>query len=234
MVFRYADEIFLLGRELMDTLKGRSTDRPLRLVVGITDVLPKLIAYRLLEPALHLAEPVQVVCREGKLEHLLTELAMYGLDVVLSDTSSRPGSKIRVFNHLLGECGVSIFGTEPLAVAYQPDFPRSLNEAPFLFPTDNTALRRSLDHWCDTAGIRPRVVGEFEDSALLKVFGQLGMGIFAAPSVIEAEVQQQYGVQIIGRLESIQEHFYAISIERKLKHPAVIAIAESARQTLFS
>jgi len=233
ITYHYADEIFTLGRELIDTLQGRPADRPLRLTVGVADVLPKLIAYRLLEPALHLSTPVQVVCREGKLERLLMELALYELDVVLSDAPSGAHNKIRAFNHLLGECGISLFGTPELAMRYGPGFPDSLDGAPFLLPTDNTMLRRAFERWFSTKGIRPRIMGEFEDSALLSVFGQTSLGIFAAPAVLEAEVQQQYGVQVIGRLEEVRERFYAIAVERKLKHPAIIALSEAARQTLF-
>lgn len=233
VVFRYADEIFSLGRELRGAVKGRSPGRPVRFVVGVADVLPKLIAYRLLEPALHLAEPIRVVCREDKPERLLAELSVYGLDLVLADAPIAPTVKIRAFNHLLGECGVTIFGTAQVAAAYRHGFPRSLDGAPFLLPTDNTTLRRSLDQWFDAEGIRPLVVGEFEDSALLQVFGQTGAGLFAAPSVIEVEVRRQYGVQVIGRLEAVRERFYAISVERKLKHLAVVAISEAARQKLF-
>ena len=233
VVFRSADEIFALGRELTDTLKGRSPGRPVRFVVGVADVLPKLIAYRLLEPALKMAEPIRVVCREDKSERLLAALAVHELDLVLTDAPISPTVRIRGFNHLLGECGVTIFGAAQVAASYRRGFPRSLQGAPFLLPTDNTTLRRSLDQWFDTQGIRPSVVGEFDDSALLMAFGQTGAGLFAAPSVIEAEVRRQYGVQIIGRLEDVRERFYAISVERKLKHPAVIAISEAARQKLF-
>jgi len=233
VVFRYADEIFMLGRELIDTLKGRPTGRPLRLVVGVADVLPKLIAYRLLAPALQLSTPVQVICREGKLERLLAELALYELDIVLSDAPSGTLNAIRAFNHVLGECGVSLFGTPALAAIYGPGFPDSLDGAPFLLPTDNTMLRRAFEQWFNSTGIRPRIMGEFEDSALLTVFGQTSLGIFPAPTVIEAEVQQQYSVEVIGRLEDVRERFYAIALERKLKHPAIIALSEAARQTLF-
>lgn len=233
VVFRYADEIFALGRELTGTLKGRSPGRPVRFVVGVVDVLPKLIAYRLLEPALKTAEPIRVVCREDKPDRLLAALAVHELDVVLAEAPIGPTVRIRAFNHLLGECAVTVFGTAPVAATYRRGFPQSLTGAPFLLPTDNTILRRSLDQWFDAEGIHPLVVGEFEDSALLKTFGQTGAGLFVAPSVIEAEVRRQYGVQIIGRVETVREHFYAISVERKLKHPAVLAIAEAARQKLF-
>jgi LysR family transcriptional activator of nhaA len=232
-VFRYAQDIFTLGKELTDTLAGRPTGRPMRLVVGIADVLPKLITYRLLEPALRLPESVQIICREDKSDRLLAELSVHGLDLVLSDTPIPPSIKVRAFNHLLGECGVSILAAPPLARTLRVGFPASLEGAPFLLPTENTTLRRSLDQWFEAEGRRPAIRAEFEDSALLKVFGQAGVGAFAVPSVIEREVRRQYGVQLIGRIDAVREHFYAISIERKLKHPAVLAISHAARQQLF-
>jgi LysR family transcriptional activator of nhaA len=237
VVFRYAEEIFALGRELTDTLKGRASSRaqgrPVRFLVGIADVVPKLIAYRVLEPALRLAEPVHIVCTEDKSERLLAELAVHELDLVLTDAPISPSIKIKAYNHLLGECGVTIFASAKSSTGYKRKFPHSLDGAPFLLPTDNTSSRRLLDQWFDSQGIRPSIVGEFEDSALLKVFGQTGMGLFAAPSVIEEGVKTQYGVQAIGRIDAVRERFYAISVERKLKHPAVVAISEAARQELF-
>lgn len=238
VVFRYAEEIFSLGRELTDTLKGRSStrsrNRPVRFLVGIADVLPKLVAYRVLEPALRLTEQVYIICKEGKTERLLAELAVHELDLVLTDAPMNPNIKVKAYNHLLGECGVTIFATPKTAALYKRKFPQSLDGAPFLLPTENTSLRRALDQWFEAQGLKPVAVGEFEDSALLKVFGQTGVGLFAAPSAIEEEIQKQYGVQIVGRLDSIREHFYAISVERKLKHPAVVAISEVARQELFA
>jgi len=233
MVYRHADGIFSLGRELMDALKGRPAGRPQRLVVGVVDVLPKLIAYRLLEPALRLPEQVQVICHEDKPERLFAELSVQALDIVLADEPPGPAVKVRAFSHVLGECGVSIFGTARLAAAYRRGFPRSLDGAPFVLPTSNTSLRKSLEQWFDTEGIRPAVRGEFEDSALLMVFGQTGAGVFAMPSAIDKEVQKQYGVRLIGRVDSVRERFYAISIERKLKHPGVVAISEAARLRIF-
>ncbi len=233
VVYRYADEIFSLGRDLLDTVQGRPTGRPLRFNVGVADVLPKLVAYRLLEPALHLPEQVQLVCHEGSPPELLTRLAVYELDLVLSDSPIGPDVKVRAFNHLLGECGVSIFGTQELAAKYRRRFPKSLDGAPFIITTANTALRRAIERWFDSEDIRPLVIGEFEDSALLKVFGQAGVGLFAAPTVIEKEVQRQYSVKVVGRLESVRERFYAITVEKKVKHPAVLAIADEARQKLF-
>ena len=232
-VYRYADEIFSLGKELTDTLKGRPTGRPLRLLVGVADVLPKMVSYRLLEPALRLPEAVQVICREDKPERLLAELSIHGLDIVLADAPVGPTVKVRAFNHLLGECGVSVMGAAELAKPLRKGFPRALDGAPFLLPTENTILRRSLDQWFDTKGIRPSVRAEFEDSALLKVFGQAGIGLFVVPTAVEDEVRKQYGVRLVGRLEEVRERFYAISVERKLKHPAVVAISDAARQKLF-
>lgn len=233
LVYRYAEEIFTLGRELMDTLNDRPTGRPFRLVVGIADVMPKLIVHRLLEPALALPEGVQLVCREDKTERLLGALSLHELDVVLADTPMGPGVSVRAFNHLLGECPVTIFGTKPLAAALRKRFPKSLDGAPILLPTDNTVVRRSLDQFFDANEVRPQVVAEFEDSALLKTFGAAGAGVFAAPSVIERDVARQFGVVPIGRLEQVKERFFAISVEKRLKHPAVVAISENARHDLF-
>ncbi len=230
IAFRYANEIFSLGSEFHEVLKGRPTGRPLRLRVGVADAVPKLVAYRLLEPALHLSEPVQIICREDKPDRLLAELAIHSLDVVLSDAPIGPTIRVRAFNHLLGEYGISFFATPLLARKCRKGFPKSLNGIPLLLPTENTALRHSIDQWLVANEIRPLVAGEFEDSALLSVFGQTGMGIFTAPSIIESEVQRQYQVQVVGRVNGIREKFYAISVERKLKHPAVLAILEAARK----
>jgi LysR family transcriptional regulator, transcriptional activator of nhaA len=206
----------------------------LRLVVGVADTVPKEIAFRLIEPALRLSEAVQVVCEQGKPEQLLTMLAVHALDVVLTDMPIGPTVKIRAFNHLLGESGVSFVGAPKLAAAYRRGFPRSLDGAPFLLPPAETALRRNLDQWFDAVEIRPRVQGEFADPALLKVFGQKGIGVFVVRTAVERETQRQYGTQLIGRVNSIRERFYAVSLERKLKHPAVVAITEVAREKLFS
>ena len=233
VVYQYADEIFSLGRELIDTLEGRPTGSPVRFNVGVADVLPKLVAHQLLKPALNLPERVRLICYESTQAELLAKLAIHELDLVLSESPIGPDVQVRAYSHLLGECGVSIFGTKDLADLYRRRFPGSLDGAPFLLPTGTTALRRELEHWFDAEDIRPAVVGEFDDSALLKVFGQAGAGLFAAPDVIEKEVRRQYGVRVIGRVESVRERFYAISVERKVKHPAVVAIAEAAREKLF-
>lgn len=233
MVYRYADEIFSLGRELLDTVKGRSTGRPVRFVVGVVDVVPKLVVRRLLEPALHLPEQVRVVCREGTYEKLLVDLSMHELDVVIADAPIPAGSSVRAFNHLLGECGVGIFGVKPLARAHRRGFPQSLDQAPMLLPLDHLPLGRALNQWFDAAGVRPRVVAEFEDSALLKVFGGDGVGLFPAPLAVEEAVCRQYDVELVGRIEEVRERFYAISAKRRLEHPALVAIFDSARHELF-
>lgn len=233
VVLGYADEIFALGRELMDTVRSRPTRGPQKLVVGIADVVPKLIAKRLLDPAREEHGGLRMVCREGKAERLLTELAAHDLDVVLSDSPLPAGSSVRAFNHLLGECGVSVFARKDLAARYRKGFPRSLHGAPMLMPGDATTQRRALDVWLDARGLRPVIEAEFDDSALLSVFGQDGAGLFPAPSAIEDSIKKQYEVELVGRLPEVRERFYAISIERRLRHPAVVAICETARQELF-
>jgi LysR family transcriptional activator of nhaA len=233
VVFQYAEEIFALGRELVDTVKDRPTGRPLRLNVGVADVLPKLVAHRLLEPALALGTPVRLVCTEGKPPQLLAELALHDLDVVLSDTPADPGVAVRVFTHLLGECDIVLVAAPALAARHRRGFPASLTGAPLLVPGTGTSLRRGLEQWLSNIDVHPRIVGEFEDSALLQAFGREGVGIFPIPSVIEADVCRQAGVRVVGRLPDVRERFYAISAERRLKHPAVVAISSAARSELF-
>jgi LysR family transcriptional activator of nhaA len=233
VVLKYADEIFSLGREMIYSLKGLPITGPWSLRVGIVDVVPKHVAQKLLAPINTLPEKVRLICYEGKDENLLTELAMHNLDVVLTDTPLRSGQSIKAYNHLLGECGISFFGATELVKQLDGEFPHSLNNAPMLFPIAMSTLRRILDQWLDKMGVQPLVVGEFVDSALLKVFGQAGDGIFVAPTVIEREVIKQYQVQVIGRTLDIKERFYAISAERIIKHPAVAAISEAARLKLF-
>ena len=229
LVFRYADEIFSLGQEMLATLKGRSEGRFARLTVGVADVMPKLVAYHLIEPALKLTDAYRIVCREGTNEELLPALARHDIDMVLTDSPIEPAINVKAFNHLLGECGMTLFGAPKLADAYRRGFPKSLDNAPFLLPTRNTTARRLLDQWFETQEIRPRILAEFEDSALLTVFGHHGLGCFFAPTVIAANVRQQYGVKEISRVEDLRERFYAISLDRKLKHPAVVAISQAAK-----
>ncbi|WP_010585904.1 transcriptional activator NhaR [Schlesneria paludicola] len=232
-VFRYAEEIFSLSRELQETLSGRPSGRTRKLVVGVADVLPGMIVYRLLEPVLNLPEPVQLVCHDDKTEKLLARLAINELDVVLSDVPASPFVNVRAFNHLLGECAVSFMASADLAAKYRRGFPQSLNGAPFLLPMEGSSLRRSLDQWFDALEIRPMVRGEFGDCDLFEVFGSGGAGVFAVPTVVEQSIQQQHRVELLGRVDSIKERFFAISVEKRLKHPAVVAITDAARQRLF-
>ena len=234
LVYRYADEIFAIGRELIDTLNDRPTGRPLRLVVGVADVMPKIIVHRLLASALALPEGVQMTCREDKADRLVAALSLHELDVVLSDSPLPPGARIKAFSHLLGESTLTLFASKPLASRLKRSFPKSLDQSPMLLPLENTMLRRSIDHYLGSHGVRPHVVAEIEDSALMKVFGQQGHGVFPAPTVIEAHICRQYGVAVVGRLDTVKERFYAISVEKRLRHPAVVAISEGARQGLFA
>ncbi len=233
LVLRYADEIFSLGREMMDSLKGRPIAGPLSLKVGIADVVPKLVAKKLLEPTSGLPEQVRLICYEGKDESLLAELALYNLDVVLTDTPLRSGLSIKAYNHLLGECGISFFGEKKLVKDLKGEFPYLLDNAPMLLPMAMSTLRGILDQWFRKIGVQPIIVGEFVDSAQLKVFGQAGEGVFVGPTVIEKEIAKQYQVQVIGRTNEIKEKFYAISVERIIKHPAVAVISEAAHQNIF-
>lgn len=232
IAYRFADEIFELGHELLDTLKGRPAERRSQFVIGVADVLPKLLTYRFLTPALARSSDLQIVCHEGKPPELLARLALHEFDVVFSDAPIPPDVDVRAYSHLLGQCSVTVFATAPLARQHRSKFPAALDGAPFLLPVSTTMLRRSLDRWFDDNGIRPTIVGEFEDAALLKVFGQAGKGLFVVPSAIEKEVRRQYQVQIVGRIDAIKEHFYAISVERRVRHPALLMISDAARGVL--
>jgi len=231
--FRYADEIFSLGREMVDVVQGKAAGQHARLEVGIADVVPKSIVRRLMQPALELEEPVRLLCHEDDFSRLLADLALHHLDLVIADAPVPPGSNIRAFNHLLGETAVCWFGSRSLVQTYKRGFPRSLDGAPFLLPLENLSLRRSLDSWFEAQAIKPRIIAEFEDSALLKAFGSDGVGIFPAPAVVADEVMSQYGVQLLGAVDGVTERFYAISVEKRLKNPAVLAICNAARHELF-
>lgn len=233
IVYRYADDIFALGRELLDMVHGRPSGRPMHLVVGVVDVVPKSIAHWLIEPALRLGERVRITCREATPEQLLGQLAMQSLDVVLADAPIGPTVKVRAYNHLLGETGVSFLGNAGLAKAYRRRFPKSLHGAPVLLQATNTAIRRSIDQWLDDIDVQPDIVGEFEDSELLWQFGAAGHGVFPVPTVLERHVMRSHRVRLIGRTDAARGRYYAISVERRLKHPAVVAICETARQKLF-
>ncbi len=230
VVYQYADEIFQLGAELTQRVKSKQTLFPTTFNVGITNSIPKLVALRILEPVLALDDPIKVNCREGELDLLLGELAVHRLDLVISDQKLPAGTSVKAYNHVLGESQVSFFAHKTLARKLKR-FPQSLDGAPVLLPSQDSPLRRSLEGWFDRQKVVPRVVAEFEDSALLKAFGEAALGVFPAPSAIADEVCSMYHSKVLGSVgDEIQETYYAISPERKLKHPAVIAITESARQ----
>ena len=233
LVFSYADEMFRLGDELQDVIEGRSPGAALTLTVGVAMVVPKLLAYRVLEPVLNMPESVRLVCLEASLADLLADLSVHKIDLVLADAPMSPTLNVRAYNHLLGESGLSFFTTRKAARKYRSGFPQSLNGAPMLMPTASSALRRSLEQWLEQQDIKPVVVAEFEDRALMKAFGEAGTGIFTSPTAVEEDVVAKYGVSVIGRTEEIKECFYAISAERRIKHPAVSAITEAARTGLF-
>lgn len=234
-VFRYADEIFSLGQDLMGTLKGRPSARPLRLTVGVADALPKLLVQRLLEPAFHIGHPIQLVCREDRVvEDFLSVLAGQELDLVLADRPLGPGINVHAFNHLLGECGTTFLAKPKLARSLRTGFPRSLEGAPFLLPAGNATVRRALDQWFDASRVRPTVVAEFDDSALMYSFGEQGKGVFPSPTVFEEEFRRLYKVEVVGHVKTIRQHFYAISVDRRIQHPAVMAIIKSARREVFA
>ena len=233
-VFRDADEIFSLGREMVKKLSGQvSGMHRLPLTIGITSVMPKLLAFRLLQPALQTGEPIKIVCHEGKHADLLAKLSVYELDILLTDAPIGSEAKIKAFNHLLGECGVSVFAARSLKAKYTKDFPRSLHRAPFIVPIAQTSLRRALNNWFGENEITPTIVGEFEESALIKIFGQSGLGLFVMPTVEEHEVLRQYDVKLVGRLAGIKVRYYAISTERKVRSPLVLAITEAAHKSIF-
>lgn len=232
IAFRYADEIFALGSELRDTLRDRPTGKPRRVTVGVADVVPKLVAYRVLRPAFELAEPVEVICREASSEKLIAELALHEIDLVITDTPAA-GANIHAHNHFLGESATTLFAAPALAARYRKNFPRSLHGAPMLLPAVGTQLRRALEQWLEANELEPLRAGHFDDTALMTQFGYGGVGIVAAPSVIEDELQRQFGLQVVGKLPDVRERFYAIAPQRKIRNPIVGAITSAARRSLF-
>lgn len=233
-VFEYADEIFTVGAELANVVRGNQFEGPSSLNIGIVSSMPKLIAERIVAPALLAEHPVRVRCHEASLEQLLSELAVHRLDIVLSDQPVPEGLGLKAYNHRLGESGMSFFAQRRVARRYRGSFPTSLNDAPMLLPSQHSALRRHLDEWFEDESLSPRIAGEFDDSALLKAFGEAGVGLFAAPTVIEDEVCRMYRTAVVGQTTAVRERFYAISQERRLKHESVVHITNTARSDLFS
>ena len=234
LVFSYADEMFRIGNELQDVLAGRTPGGGLTLNVGVAMVMPKLLAHRVLAPALAMDEPVHLHCVERPLVDLLADLSVHKLDLVLTDSPLSPALNIRAYNHPLGETPSVFCAARAAAGPYREGFPQSLDGAPMLMPSAHSALRRSLEQWLDGLDIRPRIVAEIDDRALIKAFGEAGAGIFSVPQAVEDDVLNKYDVEVIGRTDAVMERFYAISAERRIKHPAVSAITEQARNGLFS
>ncbi len=230
--FRYADDIFRLGRELQESLARGTVGHQVRFSVGVADIIPKLVAERLLEPAFEAVPELQLECLEWPLPQLLAQLALHELDVVLADQPAPADVKVRAFSHKLGESGMTLFGTKAYA-GLAKKFPQSLDGAPMLLPSVGTAIRRDLDAWFEKLGVRPRIVGEFDDTALAKVFGRRGRGVFVAPTAIEDDILRQENVLMLGRTSEVRQSYYAISVERRLRHPAVVAVAERAKKELF-
>ncbi len=232
-VMGYANEIFSLGQELLDSVHPQAGVRPLRFHIGITDSLPKLVSYQIIKPIFHLTQPVQAVCREGKAADLLAQLAAYRLDIVLADEPAPSSIPVKVFNHLLGECGVTFCAEPELAARLRRKFPESLHDAPALLPSNNTALRQSLEKWFHASGVRPRIVAEFDDAALMKASAVDGLGFFPLPTLVAKEGVGRYGFGVVGSTKNCLQQFHAITVERKLTHPAVVAITEKARTLDF-
>lgn len=232
--FRYADEIFRLGRELQESITRGPMSRQVRFAVGVSDVVPKVVAERLLEPAYGAVPELQLEVREGNISELLAKLALHELDVVLADQPAPADVKVRAFSHQLGVSGTTFFAKGPLVAAVKKSFPQTLDGVPMLLPSTGSSTRLVLDQWFEKKGIRPRVVGEFDDTALMKVFGASGRGVFASPTAIEADITKQFDVQVVGRTDEVKQSYYAISVERRLRHPAVVAVAESARKEVLA
>lgn len=233
LVFQYADEIFSVGEELCVRLKSKDASMAPSLQVGITNSIPKLIAMRILQPALEGDEPIKLVCKEGSLESLLGGLAVHQLDMIISDCAIPAGLNVKAYSHALGNSDIGFFAKTANARRYIKGFPKSLNDAPVLLPTAGNPIRSGLEVWLDSHDISPTLVAEFEDSALMKAFGEEGLGVFPSPEVIRDEIEMMYKCRMLGKADSVHEYYYAISPERKLKHPIVLEIIEAARANLF-
>ena len=232
-IFSYADEIFALGDELLALALDQTVRKSLLFRVGIANSVPKSVAYRVVEPALRMAEPVRLLCREGRLAPLLAEMAVHHLDLVIADQPMPNHLNVRGYSHFLGESDLTVFAAPQLAQSLSGDFPALLDRAPFLLPGDDVALRPDLLRWFETQRLYPHIVGEFEDSALLKAFGQAGAGLFVAPTAIADYVTRQYTVQAVGRIEAVTERLYAITTERRLLHPAIVAVVQATQREFF-
>jgi LysR family transcriptional activator of nhaA len=231
----YADQIFTLGAELEAVVReARGGQRVLDFRVGVADSVAKSVAYRLLEPALTVAEPVRLICSEGKFPDLLAQLALQRLDLVIADEPMSKRMSVKAFNHLLGSTAMSFFAAPQLKAQLQGEFPQCLNGMPMLIQGAAASVRQQLEGWLTQHQIHPRIIGEFDDGALMTAFGREGRGVFMAPSVLEAQTVAQYGVEVIGRTDELVEEFFAVSVERRITHPCVVAITDAARAQLFT
>ena len=234
LVLNYADDIFSSGRELMNAVKQRPTSRALRLTVGMTDALSKVMAFEILQPAFHYAEPTQIICRQAEIGPLVHQLQAHRLDIVLSDEPASSSLKAKIHNHKLGRSGVTFCAVPPLATKLRKNFPRSLNGAPALLPSENMGMRISLETWFDEQDVRPRIVGEFEDATLMMVAASFGgLGFTTTPTVVSDAALKHYGLKVIARVEECGNDFYAITAERRVKHPVAAAITQHAYTNLF-
>ncbi|MCG8038243.1 MAG: transcriptional activator NhaR [Candidatus Thiodiazotropha taylori] len=234
LVFSYADEMFRLGIELQDMLTGRTQGTVITLKVGVAMVVPKLLAYRVLEPVLQMQDPVKLICHEAPLVDLLADLSVHKLDMVLADSPINPTLNIRAYNHALGESGITFFAAPDDAQRLRNEFPVSLHGQNILMPSSGSSLRRNLEIWFQRQQIEPVVVAEFEDRALMKTFGERGTGVFTTPTAVEQDVIDKYRVEVVGRSDEITESFYVISPERHIKHPAINTITQTAKADLFN
>lgn len=234
LVLSYADEIFSSGRELMNAVRQRPTKHPLRLNIGLTDAFPKMIAFQILKAAFRLDDAIHIICREGEIGPLVAQLAAHRLDIVLADEPASSSLKAKTFNHRLGRSGITFCAVPAVAAKLKRNFPQSLDGAPALLPTENMGMRAALESWFDTRGIRPRLVGEFEDTALMEVCSAGGRGFTVVHSVIDRTALKHYDLRVIAKVEECGSDFYAITAERRVKHPAAMAITEHAYSTLFA
>ena len=238
LALHYADDIFNLGAELEAELREQrgpgKRNQVLEFRVGLEDAVAKSVAYRLLEPALNLSEPVRLICTEGRFGDLMAQLALHQMDLVIADEPLTRRLSVQGYNHALGSSPMSFYCAPSLRESLQGEFPACLNGAPMLIPSASTTMRPQFEAWLTRHQLHPRVVAEFDDGALMKAFGRAGRGVFMAPSVVDIETEAQYGVQLLGRSEEMVEDFYAISVERRIKHPCVVALTQSARGDLFA
>ncbi|MFM1987434.1 MAG: hypothetical protein RJA99_391 [Pseudomonadota bacterium] len=233
MVFEYADRAFTAGDELLGALRARPGEHVGTFRVGVSNVLGRSVAFAMLQPALSIPDAPKLLCREGRLQDLLGELAMHRLDMVLSDRPMDASVSVRAFNHLLIDCGIAVLAAPSLAKRLRGRFPACLDDAPWLLHGETSGVRPRLLRWFEAHGVRPRIVAEFDDTALLKAFAQEGVGCFSAPALVADEICAALGVKTIGRTDEVREQTFAISVERRLSHPAVLAISEAARQTPY-